>query len=508
MVNLCEILDAAAAHHPQGIAVVDGDTSVTYHKLFSMVNHLAAALQKVGICQGNRVVIILPNSLTSAVLFWALVKCQAIVVPLSESQAFDDTEHCIRDVTPNAVIFGPTRAGDVKRIVEDLPVMLIGVDVSNVSLNYEELLIMPAKYMPPSNTIASDIAVIMYTSGTSGTPKGVLRTHANGIAAAAAHVMTNGYRPYERILATMPLSHTMGLHLLLATAMLAGTLVLYRDVMDESLGEVIIRQRVSALYMIPTLYHALVSEVSQSRSKEITTVKKLGYAGATMSDHVIRDCYTMFKPSIFLNHYGSTEVYTHTVCPVRLGRLGCVGNTAETDQIRLVHVRDSQLAVTVAGEVGEILVPATAPDAFHGYWRRPDMTRLVLRDGWYHTGDLGYFDTQGDLFVVGRADDMIISGDQHIYPTIVENHLQHHPKVRDVAVTGEADGRWGQIVVAYVVADRDGVTPFELDGYFKREGSLPVSVRPRKYVFVRNIPRSTTGKILHRTLANLDSVIS
>lgn len=503
--NLYDILTWAVADHPEGMAVIDGETSMTYHDLYHMVDHMAAAMQKMGIRAGHRVVILLENSLPTVVLFWALMKSQTIVVPLNVSQAFDVTHHCVRDVNPHVVIYGCASAGTVKGMAGDLSAILIGVGAPNAPMNYEELLAMPTAAFAPPGATALDVAVILYTSGTSGMPKGVPRTHTNGIAAASAHIAQNGYHRYERVLATMSLSHTMGLHLLLATAMQAGTLVLYGDSANEGLRDVIVREHVSALYMIPTLYHTLVSEVSRSFA-DIPTINNLGYAGAPMSDRIVQACYAMFHPQIFLNHYGSTEIYTHTVSRVRAMKPGCVGNIAATDKIRLVHPQDSQTLVTTPGDVGEILVPSHSAEAFAGYWNRPDMTYHMLCDGWYHTGDLGHFDSQGDLFVVGRTDDIIISGGQHIHPAVIESLLQGHPKVQDVAVAGEPDDRWGQIVVAYVVAATLGLTPFELDGYCKREGSLPVSIRPRKYVFARNIPRSATGKVLRRTLANLDGV--
>src|SRR5690606_29437242 len=158
--------------------------------------------------------------------------------------------------------------------------------------------------------------------------------------------------------------------------------------------------------------------------------------------------------------------------------------------------------VVPVGVPGEIIVDLRSNEAFQGYWNRPDATRKAIRGGWYFTGDMGMIDEDGDLYVLGRVDDMIISGGENIHPLEVEDVLAKHPKVAEVAVAGLPDSRWGEIVTAFIVPRDHSLTAEELDAYCKESDALSNFKRPRKYVFVRSIPKSPVGKVLRRKLRN------
>ena len=216
------------------------------------------------------------------------------------------------------------------------------------------------------------------------------------------------------------------------------------------------------------------------------------------------ECETAFKPEVLVNHYGSTEVYTFSICEHIREKPGCAGRAAMNGTLRVVKAeRERRVAPgeTVAqGEVGEIIVGADSDEAFAGYLNRPDASAEALRDGWYFTGDLGYLDPDGDLWVVGRVDDMIISGGENIHPTEVEEVLVRHPQVREAAVAGLPDDKWGQVVAAFVVPATEDLSGEDLDRHCRESASLAGFKRPRRYVFVRAIPKSQSGKVLRRKL--------
>jgi 2-furoate---CoA ligase len=349
----------------------------------------------------------------------------------------------------------------------------------------------------------NDLSLILYTSGTTGRPKGVPRTHRNHHAGALAQVIQCGYQWGERTLGVMPLYHTMGIHSLTSMAAVNGCFICQADWSADAALERIEAERVTALYLIPTLYHDLVHAAGFSRAK-VPTVTKLAYAGAPMLATLTEACVKAFQPQVFVNHYGSTEIYTFSVFPDVHTKPGCAGRPGIHSTLRVVEAsRERRVGpdeTVPPGEKGEIIASLDSDEAFAGYWNRPDADTNALRHGWYFTGDMGHLDEVGDLFVSGRVDDMIISGGENIHPVEVEEVLARHPQVRDVAVVGEPDEKWGERVVAFVVP-RDAVLPAAtLDRYCLESPDLANFKRPRRIVFVEEIPKTASGKILRRLL--------
>jgi 2-furoate---CoA ligase len=202
---------------------------------------------------------------------------------------------------------------------------------------------------------------------------------------------------------------------------------------------------------------------------------------------------------LFVNHYGSSEIYTFTIDQNAPAKPGSAGRAGINQMVRVVRLGASSPGETAqAGEEGEIIALVAGDESFEGYWRRPDADARALRQGWYFTGDTGYFDRDGDLFVTGRVDDMIISGGENISPVEVESCLSLHPAVSEVAVVGLADARLGKVVSAFVKR-RVQIAPEELD-HFCRQSGLAHFKRPRRYIFVEAIPKSPVGKLLRRKL--------
>jgi 2-furoate---CoA ligase len=228
-------------------------------------------------------------------------------------------------------------------------------------------------------------------------------------------------------------------------------------------------------------------------------VTKLGFAGAPMQDGLLKRLDQAFKPELFVNHYGSSEVYTFAIDQDATRKAGSAGRAGINTRIRVVAL-DAQTPDQQAapGEEGQIICELKGDEAFEAYWKRPDADAKSIRAGWYFTGDTGYLDADGDLFVTGRVDDMIISGGENISPVDIESVLSLHPAVDEVAVAGLRDERWGQRVVAFVKTKGD-TSPEALNEYCQHSDLLNFK-RPREYVFVQEIPKSPVGKILRRKL--------
>jgi 2-furoate---CoA ligase len=255
---------------------------------------------------------------------------------------------------------------------------------------------------------------------------------------------------------------------------------------------------VTHLYLVPTLYHDLLAHPEFART-DTSSVRKLGFAGAPMHDALLLRLQQAFKPELFVNHYGSSEIYTFSINQEAVAKPGSAGRAGINTRLRVVKL-DAKTPGDVAAvmEEGQIIADLLSDEAFEGYHNRPDANAKALRDGWYFTGDTGYRDADGDLFVTGRVDDMIISGGENISPVDIESVLSLHPGVDEVAVAGVKDERWGQRVVAFVKR-RGAVSTEGLDAHC-RSCELANFKRPREYVFVDAIPKSPVGKVLRRKL--------
>lgn len=496
--NLYAAFESTAKKSPKSPAIVSSEEQYSYADLLLWVENLASGFERLGIKPGNRVMLLLYNRPATLAAFWACLAVGAVVVPINPEKSRQSMSSTILDVEPKAIIYERMDGSHIGDVLGGRHPLLIGVGTDDADIELGEFprLVKDRPGFQAHGSLNDDIALILYTTGTTGRPKGVPRTHENTLAAAAAQIVQSNYEASDRILGLMPLSHTMGIHLYVAATLMGATYVLPSDIDPVHLADVIESQRVTVLYQTPAFYYTLLHS-GRTQTRDLTTVTKLGYAGAVMREDLIQACIDRFQPTIFVNHYGSTEIYTHTVGNVLHRLPGSVGQPGVNASV-LIEGGDTPETV------GEVLVSATSPEAFRGYWNRPDLTRQSLSGGWYRTGDLGYQDANGNYYVVGRTDEVIVSDGEPIVPQVVEAVLANHPKVLEVAVTGEPDHRWGQVVVAYVVPRTSGLRLFELDAYCKKQAALSIWARPRKYVFVRQIPKSGTGKILRRELANLE----
>jgi 2-furoate---CoA ligase len=479
-------------------AVVDGAQRLSYAQWLRRIGGAVRGLRGAGLGHGDHLLVVLQNRWQMATLHWACQFAGVIVTPLNWRAKPEEIDYCLKDSLAKAVVYEAVSAAAVAESVLAQRVLRIGLgEVDGAQCKLEDWLEADDEPVPQAD--AEDWSLMLYTSGTTGKPKGVPRRHRAERAAALAHVAQNLYGYGERTLGVMPLYHTMGVRSLLAMALIDGTLVCMPKFDAASAIELIERERLTHLYLVPTLYHDLLAHPSFS-SERVKTVRKLGFAGAPMHDALLHRLNAAFRPELFVNHYGSSEIYTFSINQDAVRKPGSAGKSGINARLRVVRLDAATPDDIVPRNVeGQIIADLAGDEAFEGYHNRPDANAKSLRDGWYFTGDTGYVDDDGDLFVTGRVDDMIISGGENISPVDIESVLSLHPGVDEVAVAGLSDERWGQKVVAFVKPRAGSVDAAALDAHC-RQSDLANFKRPREYVFVREIPKSPVGKILRRKL--------
>jgi 2-furoate---CoA ligase len=488
----------SVARDPQAPAIVDGEVRLTYAQWCRRISSLVAGLDALGLKPGDHLVTVLTNRWEAATLHWACQFAGIIITPVNWRSSASDLEFFLADADAKALAYEDVSAQAVagSALAEALPRIALDAAASS-DVAFTDLVARAAPDAQP-RVDAEAWSVMLYTSGTTARPKGVPRRQRAERAAALAHVAQNLYRSGERTLGVMPLYHTMGVRSLLAMSLIGGAFVCLRRFDVEGALQTITAERISNLYLVPTLYHDLVHHPLFAES-DVSSVKKLGFAGAPMTDGLLKKLQVAFKPDLFVNHYGSSEIYTFTIdqnAPKKPGSAGRAGINQMVRVIRLGAQSVDELAAT--GEEGEIIALLAGDESFDGYWRRPEADAKAIRQGWYFTGDTGLVDTDGDIFVTGRVDDMIISGGENISPVEIESCLSLHAAVSEVAVVGLADERWGKTVTAFIKR-RASVEPDELDAFCRNSG-LVAFKRPRRYVFVADIPKSPVGKLLRRKL--------
>jgi 2-furoate---CoA ligase len=490
---------ASVARDPDALAIVDRGVRLTYAQWYARISSLVASLDGIGLKPGDHLVSVLQNCEAAATLHWACQLAGIIITPVNWRAKADELDFCLENSEARAIVYQAASAQAVEASTHApaLPRICVGDGAAAGTLAFDAMVAGVAAEAVPRAS-ADAWSVMLYTSGTTSRPKGVPRRHRAERAAGVAHIAQNLYRRGERTLGVMPLYHTMGVRSLIAMSLIGGTFVcLPRYDAGQALA-LIEEEAITNLYLVPTLYHDLV-HAKEFASADVSSVRKLGFAGASMTDGLLKKLNDAFRPELFVNHYGSSEIYTFTIDQNAPEKPGSAGKAGINQQIRVVRLNATSAAeLAKPHEEGEVIALLAGDESFEGYWRRPDADAKALRDGWYFTGDIGFVDADGDLFVTGRVDDMIISGGENISPVEIESCLSLHPAVLEVAVVGLADERWGKVVTAFVKR-RGPVSEQDLEQFCRTSG-LANFKRPRRFVFVDALPKSPVGKLLRRLL--------
>ncbi|MGB0629329.1 MAG: class I adenylate-forming enzyme family protein [Alphaproteobacteria bacterium] len=485
-------------------AIVDGATRRNYGDWYDEIRAVAGGLKTRGLKPGDHFVVVLSNRYETATLYWACQMLGAIFTPFNWRANDEEVAYVLDDADAVAVAFEERSRAAVGGALGHLAGA--GIVTYDIDDGDFATLLDSVPVDGPSEVDEAEICLMLYTSGTTGRPKGVPRSHRAERLAATHCVAQLYYRHGDSSLGVMPMFHTMGVRSMLMCMLLNSKLVCLAAWDAETAMRLIRDEEIATLFLVPTMFHDMLHHPTR-RNYDLSAAKNIGYAGMAMTSALTAQCAEEFKPRHFMNFYGSSEIFCFAVCDRVADKPGCAGRAGIGQILRVVDPDPDGGAgpgdIVANGESGEIIAPMDGMEAFAGYWKRPDADAKSIRDGWYFTGDLGYFDEDGELFVVGRVDDMVISGGENIYPEEVEDVLAKSPLVEQAAVIGMPDDRMGSRIVAFVEPASADCSTEILDAWCL-DSTLARFKRPRAYVFVKQIPRSAAGKLLRRFLRDGD----
>lgn len=500
----------AAKQHRDRVAVVFGRRNLTYEQVERRSNQFANALLGLNQRPGDRVAALLQNSIESIDSQFGAEKAAQTYVPLNVRHALFEHADVLRDAEASVLLAD----AEFAEIAVQLPALVpslrhvIGVGWSDTEVTEYNALLAKSSDRPPLLKVPADLLLkLSYTSGTTGKPKGVAYTIER-----ANHRLVNQFNAMEYPLGTNdamlhvgPLTHAAGFHVLPCYLRGAKNVVAARFDSFETLA-LIAQHRITQLMVVPTMLARLLDARAGSGQKhDLSSLHRIHYGTAPTPAKIIHVALDRFGP-ILRQQYGMTEaaqplcvLYPHehldgTAPSPRIA--SCGRPTMNVD----ITIRDAEGAALPAGEIGEIAM------AHHGigkvaFWRRPDLERESIRDGWFYTGDLGYFDDQGFLYIAGRNKDMIISGGFNVYAREVEDALLNHPAVVDAAVLGLPSEEWGEQVAAFVVLREGQFVAADALRKFCGERIADYK-KPRVIHFVEALPRNQSGKVSKNELRN------
>jgi 2-furoate---CoA ligase len=496
----------AAARTPGRTAVVDDrtDRKLTFAGLIAEVESAAAGLAAAGVSSGDRVATVLGNDLEHAVALLAAHRLGAVLCMINPRLKPDEAAALISDGDVTCVICGADEniVGAVKAVLpESAPVFTHGGTVGDTT----ELAARrgDAANLAPWQTPAADaLAFIMYTSGTTGLPKGVMLPHGATDARVLFTPVQCGMRHggHNRGLGLMPLFHAVGFYSgFVTTLSMNGTYYVHSAFDPAAAVDAVKRHGLTYLFGAPAHFHAMLG-VPGFDAADVATVETLAYAGSAMPGAVLDRVKAAFSNALMTNIYGTTEMMNSLYMTDPAGSPTRYRPGFYSD-VRVGRIGGTVHDICDTGEEGELLVDADCDAAFLGYLNRPDATAEKLTDGWYRTGDIVALHDDGDVELRGRVDDMVLSGGENIHPEEVETVLMQHPAVRDAAIIGMPDDKWTERVVACVViGDVDGGADAAVLDTWCQDSSLANYKRPREYLFLDALPRNAANKVLRREL--------
>ncbi len=504
--TLGEIVRRNARRYPEKTALVSERLRFSFAEFNRRVNSIANALIALGMQKGDRVAILLDNCHQFVELYFAIPKAGGIAVPINLALSEDEMAYIVNNAEAKLLAFGERFASLADSLRKRLDSVKGFVAVGNSSQDipsYEQLI---ARYPPSEPEVRveeGDTAYLLYTSGTTGLPKGIMVSHRGMIESGLDYLLGYRLRPSDIGLVSVPLFWGAGLFVVLVPDFYFGcTAVLASDFAPESILALIQRERVTTGFMVPSLITGLL-ECPQLSNYDTSSLRHIWFGGAPMAAETLKRATRIFG-NVFFQLYGLVEITPIAYIPPeeqviegpaeKVKRLASCGRESCNVEVKIVDEEDREVA---RGQVGEVI--ARGDNVMKGYWGMPQATEETLKGGYVHTGDLAMMDEEGYIYLVGRKKDLIMSGGKAIYPVEVEEVLYQHPAVVEAAVIGVPDARLGESVKAIVVVrEGDSITEDDLLEFCRQR--LPEQARPRSVIFVDKLPRNPSGKILKRVL--------
>jgi acyl-CoA synthetase (AMP-forming)/AMP-acid ligase II len=503
VVNVGHLVTRAARIFARQVAVQTASGSMTYEELDRRCNRLANALEGMGLASGDRVAVCLPNRPEIVELELACYKAAFVKAPINSRLSPAEVAQVIGNSEAAVVLTTRERAEAFLPLLECAPPRLLLVDEpAGSSESYEGALARATDTFVARRVHRDQLAVLHYTSGSTGTLKAAMQTFGNRLAQLRKFLMrADGPASGDLVGLVGPITHASGMQIV-PTLCSGATIHLFSGFEPARYLAEMKAARVTHTFLVPTMINMLLSEV-EGRYLPLPDLKRLGYGAAPMAPARILRAMDVFGP-ILAQGYGAGEttsgvcalsaadhVRARAICPERLASCG---RPFLESSVEIVNDDGSPVA---RGELGEIVV--SGDDVFAGYWRAPELTKEVLKNGRYHTGDVARMDEDGYIYIVDRKKDMVISGGFNVYPTEVESVLYQHPAVAEACVFAVPDEKWGEAVAAHLVlksgmsgdvADIDAFCAARLGGF----------KRPRLVRFVDSLPKNSNGKLARKTV--------
>ena len=509
--NTSEFLNITSLIVPDRTAVIFDGRRITYSDLALRVARLANALRQLGVEKGDRIATMEVNCNEHIEAYFAAAKLDAIYVPINFRASQSEVEYMLNDSSPTVLLAGSRYTDMIELIspkIESLKALVLIDGVAEGWHTYEKMLDSSSddEMFPESDD--DDLTMLMFTAGTTGSPKGVMLSH-NSF---SSYILTNVSPPdmevEEKNILTVPLYHIAGVQAVMAAIYGGRTLIIQRQFEPVEWMTLVEQEKANRAMMVPTMLK-MVLDHQEFHNHDLSSLQVITYGAAPMPLEVIRRAIAMLPGTFFINAFGQTETAaTITMLPpedhilegtdqeieVKLKRLTSIGKPLEDVEVRIVSDEGKPVDL---GETGEIV--AKGSRLMKGYWKQEQATAEALRGGWLYTGDLGYFDEDGYIFLSGRAKDFIKRGGEMVSPEEVEQVLHSHPAIDEAAIIGVPDIDWGERVRAIVVA-KEGET---IDGSEVIEycrSRLSSFKKPESVVVVDKLPRNPLGKVLKRIL--------
>jgi acyl-CoA synthetase (AMP-forming)/AMP-acid ligase II len=501
-----DIVKRQAKINSKKVGLVDGEKEFTYREINERVNRLANALIGLGLKKGNKVAFMANNCHEYVEAYFATAKTGIIIVPINARFNANEMTYTLNHSESDVIIFQKEFDEVVKKARPHLTTVKYFIkigDAENDVRSYEAFLRSASSEEPEGSVDIDDIAMIMYTSGATGEAKGVVITQRNLMATANTQTLEVRIVHEDINLLVMPLFHAGGLWPMLSHFYRGAKTILLPRFDEDRVLQTVEKEKVTFLNLVPTTLRRL-SIRPDLKNYNLDSLRLIMYAGAPIPLHQLKEAMSILGPHRFYTGLGATEAGTGGMLSLTTAehalaldgpladKLGSVGRDSMGMEVKIVDDHRMELP---AGKVGEIT--ARGDEIALGYWKKPEETSQTFKNGWLYTGDLGYRDEDGYVFIVSRKKDIIISGGENISSLEVEDTISQHPAVAEVAVIGVPDELWGEAVKALIVlkpAFSSGVTAEEIVS-FCRERLAPFKC-PKSVNFLKDLPKNPAGKIM------------
>ncbi len=484
---------------PNKTALIDSENNekLTYHELNCRADKLAEYLGGLGISRGDRLAILDYNSTLHVILLFALSRLEATLLPLNFRLSTAELSGILKNSTPKLLLYGSEWADTAFSLgFEKAGTRLVSVDKAlHASIKNNEAQIKKQSPEFQYNPDPERSWLLLYTGGTTGSPKGAMLSHRMVTWNALNTIISWGLRPDDKIVMAMPFFHTGGINVFtLPLLKMGGTVVLMKSFDPDRYLELTEQEKATITFMVPTMYQ-LMANSERFKDTDLSSVRICITGGSPCPESLYHHYWERGLP--FKQGYGLTEAGPNCFAlddEVIKAKIGSVGKAVFYAQAKAV---DNEGSEVLPGEIGELLI--SGPHLFSGYWQNPKATEEAIIDGWLHTGDLVRRDNEGYFYIVDRKKDMFISGGENVFPFEVESVLYKHPAVAEAAVVGIPHKKWGEVGRAYVVLHKGKTAePEKLIEHCKANlGRYKV---PKEIVFLNTLPKSPAGKIIKREL--------